>query len=489
MGLCRPRAGTEFGGYRPGRTPSSLSDTFVPMAARAHLVWLVCIAVTAGRSPAQDLVPPTSTVEEFPAPPQGRVDIPSLLRFQSTLILQALPAYRSPTEGPSTLIGDGSVALSHTSTMFLGIRPTPWFETFVNAEIANGKGVGGVRGAAGFPNGDVIRNPQVGQQPYFARYFLRFTAPLGPGVETAERGDNVIPGERATERLVFSAGKVATVDFFDVNSYANSARTQFLNWSLLNNAAYDYAADTRGYTGGLVAEWITPDWSVRFGSFLMPDEANGTRLAWGVRRNRGDNLEFELHPALLGDDRRTVIRFMGYRNLAAMGNYREALARANGGAPDITSTRRPGAVKYGGGISLEQPLSDDGTTGLFARAAWNDGATESFAYTEAEFAVSAGVQIGGAHWGRPDDRVGLAYAQNELGADHRDYLRAGGVGFLLGDSGLRTYAPERIFEAYYSMRALDFLWLSTGYQLIANPGYNADRGPASVITVRAHLVF
>jgi high affinity Mn2+ porin len=31
--------------------------------------------------------------------------------------------------------------------------------------------------------------------------------------------------------------------------------------------------------------------------------------------------------------------------------------------------------------------------------------------------------------------------------------------------------------------------LSFDYQLIANPGYNADRGPVNVFTARAHWQF
>ncbi len=434
-------------------------------------------------------MPPTSTAEPFPPPPPDRAPTPSLFRGQITLITQGLFPFRSPAEGPSTLSGDGSLRLSHTYTGYLGVRPVDGVEMFVNPEIAAGDGVSDARGTAGFFNGDVIRNPTLGQRPYLARYFLRWTIPTGDGVETAEEGDNVIAGPRPSERFVLTAGKVGLPDFFDTNAYANNTRTQFMNWSLLNHAAYDYAADTRGYTGGIVAEWITPDWAVRAATFLMPDEANGSRLAWGVRRNRGDNVEFELRPALLDDERRTVVRVTGFRNLAAMGDYRESVALAGGGVPDITATRRPGAAKYGGGVGFEQPLADDGATGLFARIAASDGRKESFAYTEAEFSFSAGAQIAGVLWGRPDDRIGLAYAQNELSPAHRDYVRAGGVGFVLGDANFSSYAPERLFEAYYALAAWRFATITLDYQLLANPGFNADRGPASVISFRLHLVF
>jgi high affinity Mn2+ porin len=162
------------------------------------------------------------------------------------------------------------------------------------------------------------------------------------------------------------------------------------------------------------------------------------------------------------------------------------LAREQGVTPDITATRRRGAQKYGFCINLEQPLADDGETGLFARLGWNDGANESFAYTEAEQNVSLGAQIDGSHWGRPADRVGLALDAEELGNLHAAYLGAGGLGFILGDGRLNR-RPEIVGEAYYLVELLDWFAVTLDYQFIANPGYNRDRGPVSVISLRAHI--
>jgi high affinity Mn2+ porin len=171
-----------------------------------------------------------------------------------------------------------------------------------------------------------------------------------------------------------------------------------------------------------------------------------------------------------------------------MGNYRAAIAlgRQTGQTPDISLTRTTGAVKYGFAFNLEQPLADDGETGLFARGGWNDGATETFAYTEADRTVSLGAQIAGTSWFRPDDRIGIAIDANGLSAAHADYLAAGGLGFELGDGRLHR-GDEIITEAYYSLQLLHWFAVTLDYQFIKNPGYNQDRGPVSVVSLRGHI--
>jgi carbohydrate-selective porin OprB len=263
-----------------------------------------------------------------------------------------------------------------------------------------------------------------------------------------------------------------------------------MNWTLINNGAYDYAADTRGYTQGIAAEWVHPDWALRIGSFQMPTEANGPSLSGDLIHSRGDQVEVELHPRLLRHRDPMVMRITGYRNFARMGTYREALALAQqtGGVPDITAVRQRGNVKYGFLLNFEQPLGDDGNTGLFGRYGWDDGATESFAYTEVDRSACLGGQLSGARWHRPKDHLALGLVQNDLSGAHKDYLAAGGLGFILGDGKL-NYGPERIIETYYNYQVANPLTLSLDYQFIANPGYNQDRGPVSVLSVRVHLEY
>ena len=249
--------------------------------------------------------------------------------------------------------------------------------------------------------------------------------------------------------------------------------------------AYDYAADTRGYSIGAALEWIHPTWTLRAGSFMMPALANGPDLDPDLANARGDQVELETQ-ARLGPAEPATVRLLGYMNHAHMGNYAQSVATAPPWqAPDITKTERVGAIKYGAALNVEQPLADGGNTGVWARLGWDDGQTESFAYTEADQAFSVGAQVSGARWSRGGDRLGLALGVNGLAASHIAYLKAGGIGFMLGDGQL-NYGPETIVEAFYAWQLPWNLTLSPDVQWIANPGYNLDRGPATVLGVRLH---
>jgi hypothetical protein len=464
------------------------------MTLRFPLLWASLLLVFGGArsARAQQEPSPSSSSQEQSAPNlPPRALLPYELGFQTTLIDQQLFKFHSPYEGSNSLRSRSENEKSDTYTLFLGARLTQGLEIYVNPEMARGNGIGEALGLAGYTNGDVIRNPTLGMQPYLARYFLRWTTATGHGTEKTEPGENQIAGtKRPTHRVVITLGKLGTNDIFDTNAYANNTRTQFMNWALINNGAYDYAADTRGYSQGLAIEWVHPDWAFRIGSFEMPTVANGPDLSGDLVHNRGDQMEVELHPHLLSRKSPLVLRLLGYRNLAHMGDYRQAvaLAQQTHTTPDITAVRTRGAVKYGLGINCEQPLGDDGNTGLFGRYGWDDGRTESFAYTEIDRTFSLGGQLSGKRWGRPDDRLSLAFVQNDLSGPHKDYLAAGGLGFLLGDGKL-NYGSEQIVETYYSYQIARPLALALDYQFINNPGYNRDRGPVSVLSVRLHLEY
>jgi high affinity Mn2+ porin len=412
---------------------------------------------------------------------------PLVIGGQSTVVWQHLPDFRSPYVGPKSLRPGPDDAVSHSYTGYLGLRLAPWLDFYVDPEMIRGEGVGGGTGLAGYTNGEVIRNPAAGQSPYLARALLRLTVPIGGSVEDAEPGWLAVGGPQATRRVVLTGGVLSAADIFDTNRYANSTRSQFLNWSFINNTAWDFAADTRGYTRGAAAEWIDEGWAVRLGLFQMPTVANGLDLDGDVLHAHGDQLEVEIHPALVRGYP-LVVRALAYRNQARMGDYRDALALAapTHSTPDVTATRRRGAYKYGGTLSFEQPLTENGDTGLFGRFGWNDGATETFCYTEADWTASVGAQVDGASWTRPLDRVGLALAVNGLSDAHADYLAAGGSGFQLGDGRL-SYRPETVVETYYLVQLLPWAGLTVDYQLIADPGDNAARGPVSVVALRLHV--
>lgn len=447
--------------------------------------------------PPPDEVPlnePVHTAELSEREPAGLgawLDLPPWLHAsgQSTFILQSMPGFPSRYEGPHSLPARRQAQLSHTYTLYLGVRPVSWLEGFVDPEMIRGNGLNGGQGLAGFTNGEVIRNPSVGKEPYVARAFARITIPMSTQTEPVETGDHQFGGSQAVHRLTLTGGKLATTDLFDTNTYANSTRTQFMNWSFLNSTAYDFAADTRGYTVGAAAELTWDAWTLRVGSFEMPTVANGIDLANNLGSSRGDQVELELRTHLAGAQAKpTTFRVLAYRNVSDAGLYAEALAAAGPGVPDITAVRRDRTAKYGFSANAEQPLADHGDTGLFARAAWNNGQSETFAFTEADASWTLGGQLSGVHWSRPDDRVGLAIAQNFLSGPHRAYLAAGGLGFQLGDGALSA-GPESICETYYSWHLCPHADLTGDVQLIANPAFNRDRGPLAVFSARLHIGF
>lgn len=402
---------------------------------------------------------------------------------QATVIAQSLGRFHSPYSGVNSLDSIDQTRTSTTATIFLGARLSPSLEAWIDPEVALGAGVGNGVGLAGYVNGDVIRNPDIGQAPYFARAFLRWTPTSVGRLEDVSKDEHQFSGSRSVHRWVVTAGKFAANDLFDAVSYANTTRTQFMNWALINNAAYDYAADTRGYTRGVAVERIGDRFSARLGVFMMPEVANGPTLESNFRRAHGDQLELEWRTP-----RAEVFRVLGFRNVAAMGDYREAIAIANGGAPVIESTRKSGRVKSGLIASYEIPLDEKHESGAFARIGWNDGQTESFAYTEADDHVSVGVQLSGARMRRSSDTLGVAIVSNGISSAHRAYLAAGGSGFILGDGGL-SYARETILESYLTRKISSTSSVTVDGQFIANPGYNRDRGPVAVFGLRYHFEF
>lgn len=413
--------------------------------------------------------------------------VPQLLAAQYTGIRQHLYPFGAAYSGPLSLTPDGDTQTSNTFGAYFGMQMGPHWQAYLDLEMFKGGGVGNATGLAGPVNGDVVREGNgLPKTPYVARAYLQYTLPLGSDPAHVDRAQDQLPGAPPDQAVLVKFGKLSVADDFDQNRYANNARTQFMNWTLINDGAWDYAADTRGYTDGVVLGWLQPLWSLKFGVYRMPRLANQEALEWPITLAYGDNLELDLMPNQSG----TVIRLLAYRNVARMGIYQEAivLARETGTTPNIVADDRDGREKYGFAINLEQPLADEGNTGVFLRAGWNDGHTESFVFTEADRNLSFGAQLSGTHWGRAEDHVALAVSVNGLSSDHKQYLERGGCGFELCDGAL-NYGYEKIVEAYYRVQLGKYLQLSPDIQFISNPGYNRDRGPARVMGLRLHVSY
>ncbi|HVT60139.1 MAG TPA: carbohydrate porin [Thermoanaerobaculia bacterium] len=412
--------------------------------------------------------------------------VPRMLGAQFTYIGQHLQRFHAAYSGARSLKSTGDSKETDTYGMYFGSQVVSRLQFYLDLEMARGHGVSNAEGLAGITNGDVIRQGSVdlGQSPYVARAYFRYSLPLSNESEAVERGQDHVASREATSRLEMKAGKFALTDDFDVNRYANATRTQFMNWSLFNNTSWDYAADTRGFTNGILIAWVHPGWALRFASMQMPTVANGNVFDHHVDQARGDNVELTWGPAPAG----TVVRLLAFENHGRMGSYREAIAIAalRRTVPDIAADDRPGRTKVGFGINLEQPLAAGGETGLFARAGWNDGKNEDFVFTEVDRSLSLGGQVSGRAWRRGGDRLGIAATVHGLSRDHRAYLAAGGLGFLLGDGRL-SYGYEEIAEVYYCAQIGPYVQIGPDFQYVRNAGYNRDRGPARVLSVRLNL--
>jgi high affinity Mn2+ porin len=389
--------------------------------------------------------------------------------------------------GPNSFSAGSEAAISGLFTAFFAYSPHRTMELILDGEMAAGGGLSSALGLGGFTNLDVVRNPSLSAEPYLSRVEWHQVIPLSRDWEpNDERGPISSLPALPRHRIELRVGKMALSDLFDINPAGSDSHLQFMNWTVDNNGAWDYAADTRGYTYAAVVEYQGPLLEVRFAEALLPKVANGLELDWDLGHSHAENLEIEIKYARRPRWRGTV-RLLGFANHADMGSYDEAIAAARSGAdrtPDVTAHRHRGSAKYGLGANVIQELGGD--LRVFARVGWNDGRNESWAYTEVDDTFELGADLRGRRWGRPDDKTGLALVTNGLSPSHREYLRLGGLGFVLGDGDLH-YGRETIVEHYYNIHIWRGLFFAEDIQLVANPGYNQDRGPAWVFSLRGHL--
>ena len=405
---------------------------------------------------------------------------------QINLVFQAHSGFHALYSGPNSLSAQGEHATSRVLTLYTGYQLAKHTEALCDLESAGGRGISDALGMAGFTNVDVVRNPTLGSKPYIARAMVHYIFALSKDEQEAERTPTSLFIKLPSRRFELRAGKMSIADYFDVNSAGSDSHLQFLNWTAVNNGAYDYAADTRGYTVAAVAEYEDRSWGVRFAEALMPKVANGPSLDFNLLRARSENIELEFRSELL-KERHTVARLLSFINHANMGCYREAVQAFLAGAdsrPTIEAHRKQGRIKYGLGLNAEQELTK--TTRVFGRLGWNEGKNESFAYTEVDQAIEAGADWRLERWRRQADKLGVAFISNGISRLHQLYLALGGNGFLLGDGRL-TYGREDIVEVYYTAHLWRGVYFSPELQWAAHPGYNKDRGPVVVPGLRLHL--
>jgi high affinity Mn2+ porin len=401
---------------------------------------------------------------------------------QFTNVTQQHRRFASPYQGQNSLDAAGRTEQTSDITVYAGVRLPTGTELWLNPEIDQGFGLSNTVGMAGFPSGEAYK---VGANtPYLRlpRAFVRHRFALGDAQEAVEAGPNQLGGARAQDNVTLTAGKFSVTDLFDTNSYAHDPRADFLNWSLIDAGAFDYAADAWGYTYGAALEWNQGSRTARAGVFQLSAEPNGKIVRPRFNQRM---LVAELEQRYQWQGHGGKVKLLGFANHASMARYADAVRQAAGAVPDLAAVRRT-AWRTGVAVNLEQELTAD--IGLFARASANDGAREAYEFTEINRSLSGGVAIKGTAWGRPDDTLGLAAVASGLSGDARAYFAQGGIGILIGDGGLQ-YGAEQIVEAYYAARLGKQLSVAFDLQRAGNPAYNRSRGPVQLYAVRLHAEF
>ncbi|TNC13517.1 porin [Methylobacterium terricola] len=462
-------------GAVPGLGPVSTQAAFSSHQMMARLSWYP-----------YGLTLPAEVAEDAPASRDtGRYSF----HGQTTFVNQGVPGFRAPYRGENSLVPHQAQATT-TATLFLGVKLTDSTELYYNPEFSQGFGLSRTLGVAGFVNGEAQKAGAPFPKLRSNRYFVRQTFGLGGATEDVPDGVNQVAMTRDVERITVVAGKFALGDFFDGNVYAHDPRVDFMNWSIWGSSAWDFPANLPGFTQGVMAEYNRADFALRAAYTQVPKQPSNDVLDPRVFERAGTNIEFEERHVLPGLEQPGKLRIGLFSNVGNTANYRQVVALTQGGIYDdindaASATRRP-RRKTGAYINLEQALTPD--LGLFARASVSDGRNESLSFTDIDRSLSGGLSLKGTAWERPADTVGIGAAINGLSPSHRAFFANGGLGLLIGDGRL-NYAPERALETYYALSLTKAVTLSLNYQLVVNPAYNRDRGPANFFGTRLHADF
>jgi high affinity Mn2+ porin len=430
-------------------------------------------------TPAPASWPPSSATSDPDTPESWN------LFGQFTNVTQWHPSFSAPYSGPNSLDSRSRHADTNDMTLYAGVRLWQGGEIYLNPEIDEGFGLNNTLGLAGFSSGEAYK---VGKPyPYLRlpRAFFRQVIALGGQQQKIESAANQLAGSTSADNIIVTIGKFSVVDIFDTNAYAHDPRSDFMNWSIIDSGAFDYAADSWGYTYGGAAEWTQSWWTLRGGLFALSKTPNNEYIQKDFSQY-SLIVEAEERHQWFGHEGK--LKLLGFVNRGYMASYADAVRRgqSTGTTPNVADVRQFGS-RPGLAINLEQELAAG--LGLFARASMNDGSKESYDFTDINRSVSAGLSLRGNRWGRQDDTVGVAVAVNGISSAAREYFAAGGLGILIGDGQLPSYGTEKILETYYALNLNRYFKLSMDYQYIVNPAYNPDRGPVSIFGFRAHAEF
>jgi high affinity Mn2+ porin len=416
------------------------------------------------------------------------------LHVQSTAILQGYPGLRARYSGANSLPPSGEVRDTVSVDIYGGYRLWNGAEAHIDLLTWQGFGLRGTVGIDDFPNGEAYKVGTHAPHLDVARFYIRQTIGLGGERENILDGQQTLAGQQDVSRLTFTIGRFSSKDSFDNNTYANDPRKQFMNWALVANMAWDYPADSLGYTTGVTVELNQPKWTLRYGFFQLPKQRNSFTAeaqflvipgddtagdgrfwhAWGMVVENERRYSINAHPG--------AIRILGYVNQADMGSYQAALS-APGTNIDLTHALRH---EYGFGLNWEQEITKN--IGMFSRMGWNDGHNEAWMFSDVNHTASLGMSVKGERWRRRDDTFGLAGVISGISSINQKFLAAGGAGILDGDGAL-NYGAEKVLETYYDYKISKHIHGALDYQFVANPAFNRARGPVSVFGARLHWEF
>jgi high affinity Mn2+ porin len=404
------------------------------------------------------------------------------VHMQNTNVLQGHTGISSPYSGQDSLHSSAEMRQTVSADLLLGLRLWSGAEVHLDGLMWEGYGMSNALGMAGFPNGEAFRKGTAEPNGNISRAFIRQTIGFGSEMEDAPSGALFLKGRQHTSRLTFTLGRMGAKDIFDNNAYANDARTQFMNWSLMANGAWDYPADSLGYTTGAAVELYVHGWALRYGFFQVPNVSNGIAMdphiwkAWAQVVELEHKHEIGGHPG--------AVRFLAYANRANMGSFQQTLN--NPARPTDITNSRAYRIKYGFGLNMDQEIASG--IGIFSRLGWSNGEAEAWSFTDVDSSASLGISAKGIAWERPNDTLALACIVNSISSVHSIYHQQGGNGILVGD-GTQTYGAEKIIETYYDIAVRQWLHLAFDYQFAMNPAYNRDRGPVHIFGARLHWEF
>jgi high affinity Mn2+ porin len=401
---------------------------------------------------------------------------------QNTDIVQGDPGFPAKYAGPNSLNSAGEIKDTVSLDLFSGVRLWRGAEAHFDGLMWQGFGLSKTLGVEGFPNGEAFRLGTKVPNVTIARLFIRQTIGLGGEQETVEDDQLHLGGKQDVSRITLTLGKMSAKDIFDNNAYANDPRTQFMNWGLMANEAWDYPADSLGYMTGFAAELNQPHWAVRYGFFQMPEVSNGMAQDQHYLEAWGMVAEFERHYTVNGHP--GAVRLLAFLNSAHMGSYQDALNSPIRPA-DIEATRAY-RYKYGFGLNVEQEIVKN--VGAFARLGWSDGQNEGWVFSDVDYTATLGISVKGEFWHRPNDTFGLAGVLNGISSVHQEFFEAQGTGILAGDYGL-NYGWEKDLETYYDFQIWKTIHAALDYQFVTNPAFNRARGPVSILGARLHWEF